>query len=223
MGTTTHREWDELTNVAKLYFRYGPMNSGKSTRLLQDAYNYEERGQTVAIMKPTVDTKDDSVLSRLGVSRNVDIHVTPYASVRAAFAAYCRDSQNKPTETGKIVDCLFVDEAQFLSPSQVDELFYIVIEMNIPVIAYGIRTDFLSQAFPGSLRLLEIAHSLDEMKTICRCGKKALFNARKMQGYFVSGGSQVAIDDGTVEYEPLCGHCYVKHVGSFPTPIALKV
>lgn len=196
--------------MAKLYFRHGPMNSGKSTRLLQDAYNYEERGQNVALMKPTVDTKDEKVLSRLGVSRTVDIPIRPGDDSFKVFEEYCESLTWK-------VHCLFVDESQFLTTEQINGLFAIVVKKNIPVLAYGIRTDFQSNAFPGSLRLLEIAHSLDEMKTICRCGQKALFNARKVGGNFVSSGSQVAIDDGKVEYESLCGHCYMDKVGAFPT------
>lgn len=206
--------------MAKLYFRYGPMNSGKSTRLLQDAYNYEERGQTVALMKPTIDTKDEKVLSRLGVARNVDIPITSKEDVVEAFKAHCASlDPSNFSSSGKPVDCLFVDEAQFLTTEQVNGLFFIVVALNIPVIAYGIRTDFQSQAFPGSRRLLEVAHSLDEMKTICRCGQKALFNARKVQGQFTMHGNQVAIDDGSVEYESLCGHCYLKYVGAFPTTV----
>lgn len=200
--------------MAKLYFRYGPMNSGKSTRLLQDAYNYEERGQRVAIMKPTIDTKDERVVSRLGVARSVDIPLTEGEATREAFNAYCA-TLPAVSPTGKAVDCLFVDEAQFLSDGQINGLFEIVVTLNIPVIAYGIRTDFQSKAFPGSRRLFELAHSLEEMKTICRCGKKAMFNARKVQGVFTAAGSQVAIDDGSVEYESMCGHCYQEKVGRF--------
>ncbi len=201
--------------MAKLYFRYGPMNSGKSTRLLQDAFNYEERGQRVLIMKPTVDTKDVNVLSRLGVDRSVDIPVHPDDNVEELYSAYHSQKQAKQdfSETGKIVDCIFVDEAQFLLTEQINSLFNIVIGRNIPVICYGIRTDFQTNSFPGSLRLLEIAHSLDEMKTICRCGQKALFNARKYNGKYMSSGEQVAIDNGTVEYESMCGHCYLEKVG----------
>lgn len=190
--------------MAKLYFRYGPMNSGKSTRLLQDAFNYEEQGQRVAIAKPSIDTKDTKVLSRLGVSRTVDIHVGEEDQFIELFDAL--DHSRK-------IDCLFVDEAQFLSESQVNALFYIAVNRGTPVIAYGIRTDFQTNAFPGSKRLLEIAHSLDEMKTICVCGKKAMFNARKVDGAFINDGGQVAIDQGEIEYESMCGECYQRRVG----------
>lgn len=199
--------------MAKLFFRFGPMNSGKSTRLLQDAFNYEERGQRVVVMKPTVDTKDMRVLSRLGVSRDVDIPIGPGDNVIELFKSCEYVSAQKGSS--RTVDCVLVDEAQFLSAEQVDGLFSLVLHHDVPVIAYGIRTDFQSRAFPGSLRLLEIAHSLDEMKTICRCGRKAMFNARKVNGEFISDGSQVAIDDGSVEYESMCGHCYSQNVGAF--------
>lgn len=192
--------------MSKLYFRYGPMNSGKSTRLLQDAYNYEERNQRVILMKPTVDTKDVKVLSRLGIDREVDIPISPEQQPRQLLLEFM-GSKNVN------VDCVLVDEAQFLDATQIDSLFHIAIHDDIPVICYGIRTDFQTRAFSGSLRLLEIAHSLDEMKTICYCGKKALFNARKVNGEFLKNGPQVAIDDGSVIYESLCGECYERHVG----------
>lgn len=192
--------------MSKLYFRYGPMNSGKSTRLLQDAYNYEERNQRVILMKPTVDTKDVKVLSRLGIDREVDIPISPEQQPRQLLLEFM-GSKNVN------VDCVLVDEAQFLDATQIDSLFHIAIHDDIPVICYGIRTDFQTRAFSGSLRLLEIAHSLDEMKTICYCGKKALFNARKVNGEFLKNGPQVAIDDGSVVYESLCGECYERHVG----------
>lgn len=193
----------------KLYFRYGAMNSGKSTSLLQAAHNYEERGQKAIIAKPTVDTKDEKVLSRLGVTRDVDLHVSPTTDVLDAFKKLSAESEAE----GKKIDCLIVDEAQFLSRTQINDLFMIAVSCNVPVLAYGIRSDFQGNGFPGSLRLLEIAHSLEEMKTICRCGQKALFNGRKIAGEYVRAGGQVAIDDGSVEYESLCGECYLKYVG----------
>lgn len=194
----------------KLYYRYGAMNSGKSTSLLQAAHNYEERGQKVVIAKPTIDTKDERVSSRLGVTRDVDLHVTPETDV---FEAFVQLSARSLIEEDRKVDCLIVDEAQFLSRGQVNGLFMIAVKCDVPVLAYGIRSDFQGNAFPGSMRLLEIAHSLEEMKTICRCGKKALFNGRKIGGEYVRHGGQVAIDDGSVEYESLCGDCFLKFVG----------
>lgn len=193
----------------KLYYRYGAMNSGKSTSLLQAAYNYEERGQKVIIAKPTIDTKDEAVLSRLGVTRKVDLHVQPDTDVYTAF----KDISEASKDAGARIDCLIVDEAQFLSRVQVNGLFMIAVDLDVPVLAYGIRSDFQGNAFPGSMRLLELAHSLEEMKTICRCGQKALFNGRKIAGEYVRSGGQVAIDDGSVEYESLCGRCYITFVG----------
>lgn len=213
--------------MAKLYFRYGAMNSGKSTALLQAAFNYEERGQAVLLAKPAIDTKGaDQIESRLGVTRRVDFLIAPDAEARALFARE-RDRVRSEADAALIpgrprdVACLLVDEAQFLSPGQVDDLFRIAVEDGIPVMAYGIRTDFRTAAFPGSARLLEIAHSLEELKTICRCGRKALFNGRLINGRFVFDGDQVAIDAATaavrddhfVTYESLCGACYLEESG----------
>ncbi len=199
--------------MAKLYFRYGAMNSGKSTAMLQAAYNYEERGQKVLLAKPSVDTRgDNGIVSRLGVSRPVDFVIVPSDDVYAKFE---RERSRVLRETGVDVSCLLVDEAQFLSEPQVDDLLRIAIQEGVPVLAYGIRTDFQTVAFPGSRRLLEIAHSLEELKTICRCGRKAIFNTRKIDGQFVFDGDQVAIDTsrssaGEVSYESLCGACYLE-------------
>jgi thymidine kinase len=193
--------------MAKLYFRYGAMNSGKSTAMLQAAYNYEERGQQVLLTKPQIDTKGDSrIVSRLGVSRPVDFVIAPEDDIYETFE---RERERVRTATGVDVSCLLIDEAQFLTESQVDDLLRIAILEGVPVLAYGIRTDFQTVAFPGSRRLLETAHSLEELKTICRCGRKALFNARKIDGEFVFDGDQVAIDGLTVTYESLCGACYL--------------
>jgi thymidine kinase len=197
--------------VAKLYFRYGAMNSGKSTALLQAAYNYEERGQHVLLAKPDVDTKGDgAIVSRLGVTRPADVLIGPDDDVLEVFAAARARVQS---DTGGDVACLLLDEAQFLSPSQVDDLLRIALLEGVPVLAYGIRTDFRTLAFPGSRRLLEVAHSLEELKTICRCGRKAMFNARTIGGRYVFDGDQVAIDGETVTYESLCGSCYLEESG----------
>jgi thymidine kinase len=152
------------------------MNSGKSTALLQAAYNYEERGQQVLVAKPQIDTKGESfIVSRLGVQRPVDFTLAPDEDIYRAFIA----QRERVLRTfGVDVSCLLVDEAQFLTEGQVDDLLRIAILEDVPVLAYGIRTDFQTVAFPGSRRLLEIAHSLEELKTICRCGRKAMFNAR---------------------------------------------
>jgi thymidine kinase len=196
--------------MAKLYFRYGAMNSGKSTALLQAAYNYEERDQKVLLAKPSIDTKGEGVVSRLGVTRSVDFFITPELSV------YQTVSNLLESHTGrKAIDCLIVDEAQFLTRTQVDDLFKIAVLLDIPVLTYGIRSDFQSNAFEGSRRLLEIAHSLEELKTICRCGSKAMFNGRKIGNKFIREGAQVAIDGQEAEYESLCGKCYLEKVGAF--------
>ena len=196
------------------------MNSGKSTALLQAAFNYEERGQQVLLAKPQIDTKGESlIVSRLGVTRPVDFTVSPADDIYVAFSI---ERERVRRETGLDVSCLLVDEAQFLTEGQVDDLLRIAILEGVPVLAYGIRTDFQTVAFPGSRRLLEIAHSLEELKTICRCGRKAMFNARKVGDRFVFDGDQVAIDESTqlsagqaleVSYESLCGACYLEESG----------
>lgn len=193
--------------MSKLYFRYGAMNSGKSTALLQAAFNYEERGQNVLLTKPQVDTKGDAaIVSRLGVSRPVDFTVAPDEDILQKF----RSQRAAVIErTGSAVSCLLVDEAQFLTEGQVDDLLRIAILEKVPVLAYGIRTDFQTVAFPGSRRLLEISHSLEELKTICRCGRKAVFNARRIGDRYIFDGDQVAIDGVDVTYESLCGACYL--------------
>ena len=197
--------------MAKLYFRYGAMNSGKSTALLQAAYNYEERGQQALLTKSAVDTKGDTaIISRLGVTREVDFVLPPGANLRETFQSYVAQVLER---TGAPVACLLVDEAQFLTREQADDLLRIALIDGVPVLAYGIRTDFRTEAFPGSRRLLEISHSLEELKTICRCGRKALFNGRLVDGAFVFDGDQVAIDGAHVTYESLCGACYLQESG----------
>ena len=194
--------------MSKLYFRYGAMNSGKSTALLQAAYNYEERGQQVILAKPAIDLKgDNTIVSRLGMTRQVDLVVLPEQNLRQVFAQAVQDAKAK---SALPVACLLLDEAQFFTRKQIDEALEIAVLDGIPVLAYGIRTDFLTNGFPGSLRLLEIAHSLEELKTICRCGRKAMFNARKINDKFVFDGEQVAIDGFEVTYESLCPSCYFK-------------
>lgn len=176
------------------------MNCGKTTALIQVAHNYEERGMKVVIIKPKLDTKGaDKVVSRVGKTRSVDILVPTDMDL------YKSIYKLRP-------DCVLVDEAQFLQPQQVDQLFDLTIKHNVPVIAYGLRADFQTSAFPGSIRLFELAHAIEELKTICRCGRKAIFNGRKIDGKFVFEGKQVAIDgEKQVEYESLCGTCYQKH------------
>lgn len=193
-----------LVLMAKLYFRYGAMNSGKSTAVLQVAHNYEERGMKVLLVKPSIDTKgNDQIVSRLGTSRKVDILATPNIDIALVVKQWKQDVEP--------IHCVLADEAQFFTPEQVDQLMQIVVEQKIPVICYGIRTDFLTKLFTGSTRLFEVSHTIEELKTICRCGKKALFNARKVNGSFIFEGAQVAIDGvGRVEYESLCANCYAQ-------------
>ncbi|MDE0867832.1 MAG: thymidine kinase [Aquiluna sp.] len=194
--------------MSKLYFRYGAMNSGKSTALLQAAYNYEERAQHVLIAKPSVDSKGDkSIVSRLGVSRDVDFLITPTQNLREKFSS---EAESLNRAENKKIACLLLDEAQFLTPEQVDQCLEIAVLDGVPVLAYGIRTDFKTLSFPGSKRLLEISHSLEELKTICRCGRKAMFNGRLLNGVFIFDGEQVAIDGDQVTYESLCANCYLE-------------
>ena len=168
--------------MAKLYYRYGAMNSGKTTALLQVAFNYNERGMRVLILKASVDTKGgDHIVSRLGVSHKVDVLVS-----------------------------------QFFTPAQAEQLFLVTVDLNIPVICYGLRADFMNRGFPGSTRLLELAHTIEEMKTICACGRKATCNGRKVNGEFVFEGAQVAIDTvDAVEYQSLCPQCWYREYRAF--------
>ena len=191
--------------MSKLYFRYGAMNSGKSTNLMQVAHNYEERGMKVLLIKPSTDKKGgDKLVSRLGVERKVDLLINDEQNVYEEVKQW--------QEVKYKIDCILVDEVQFLKSHQIDELFEIAVCLDIPVICYGLRTDFRMQGFEGSTRLLLLAHSIEELKTICKCGRKAVLNGRKINGKFVFEGEQVAIDlVDNVEYESLCGHCYIKY------------
>lgn len=191
--------------MSKLYFRYGAMNSGKSTNLMQVAYNYEERGMRILLIKPSTDKKGgDKLVSRLGVERKVDLLIDDAQNIY--------DEVNKWQSEKYNIDCILVDEVQFFKANQIDELFKVAVCLDIPVICYGLRTDFKMEGFEGSTRLLLLAHSIEELKTICKCGKKAILNGRKINNKFVFEGQQVAIDNvDNVEYESLCGHCYFKY------------
>ncbi|WP_300260276.1 thymidine kinase [Clostridium sp.] len=188
--------------MSKLYFRYGAMNSGKSTHLMQVAHNYEERGMEVIIIKPSTDKKGgDKVVSRLGVERVVDLLIDNNDNIINLI--------DERLEKGRKIDCIIVDEVQFLKAHHIDELFEISVVKDIPVICYGLRTDFQMNGFEGSERLLLLAHSIEEMKTICKCGRKAILNGRMINGKFTFEGEQVAIDlVDNVEYQSLCGQCY---------------
>ena len=189
--------------MSKLYFRYGAMNCGKTTALLQVAHNYEERDMKVLILKPSVDTKgEDKIVTRIGIERKVD-HLINKDENLGIYLKEVKDD----------IKCILVDEAQFLLRDQVDELFMFSKLRSIPVICYGLRSDFKTIAFPGSLRLFEVSDELEELYTICRCGKKAKFNGRIVNGEFTSSGSQIAIDgEDEVGYESLCGKCYLEKV-----------
>lgn len=195
----------DLIKMSKLYFRYGAMNCGKSTNLLQVAYNYEERGLKVIIIKPNTDTKGgNNVVSRLGVTRKVDMLIDDNKNVYEEVEKWI-DKHGK-------IDCILGDEVQFFKKDQIDQLFRVSVLMDIPTICYGLRTDFQMKGFEGSERLLLLAHSIEELKTICQCGKKALLNGRKINGKFIFEGKQIAIDkEDNIEYEALCPKCYFKY------------
>lgn len=185
--------------MSKLYFRYGAMNSGKTAALLQVAHNYEEKGMRVIVIKPSIDTKgDNKVTSRLGIERKVDVMLAPDEGVMEHMVL------DKP-------DAIIVDEAQFLSTDQVDELYAITKVFGVPVLAYGLRCDFQMNGFPGASRLLELADDIEELKTICKCGHKATQNIRLIDGEPTFEGSQVAIDGtANITYDSVCGECYLK-------------
>ena len=192
--------------MAKLYFRYGAMGCGKTMQLLQVAFNYEERGHKVCVIKPATDTKNGSkLLTRIGPERETD---------------FCFDKSTNLydviTKKYKKVKCILVDEAQFLTPVQVDQLMQVTIKYDIPVMAYGLRLNFRREdgGFEGATRLLQIAHDIEEIKTICECGKKATYNARFLDGKLVADGPDVLIDDGTseIKYRALCPACYERYL-----------
>ena len=187
--------------MAKLYFRYGAMNCGKTLHLLQTDYNYRKNNMKTIVIKPSVDTKGGNcIVTRLGLKRKVDLLLRPYDNVRQKLDI-------------KDVVCILVDEAQFLQPHQVEDLWKIAKLSDIPVICYGLRTRFTSKFFVGSKTLMELADDLDEISTICSCGQKAKFNARKVNGEFVTDGAEIAIDgENDVTYEPLCGKCNIEKV-----------
>ena len=186
--------------MAKMYFRYGAMNCGKTTALLQVAHNYEEQGMKVLLIKSQIDKKgDDNVVSRLGIKRKVDFLVPLGEKISTNI-----DFEN--------INCILVDEVQFMSPEQIKELWIISKMKDIPVICYGLKTDFTGKLFDGSKAIIELADELEELSTICKCGEKARFNARKINNEFVSIGDVIAIDGIDAEYEPLCGKCYINKV-----------
>jgi thymidine kinase len=185
--------------VAKLYFRYSAMNAGKSTSLLQVAYNYEEQGHTVRLYTAAIDHRfgHGLVASRLGPTRT-----STTFDVGTDFERELADAGG--------VSCVLVDEAQFLTPEQVRQLHRLAHVHKIPVICYGIRSDFLGEPFPGSSYLLTLADSIEEIKNICTCGKKATMNVRiDERGNRITTGEQIAIE-GEVRYIQICGDCFYR-------------
>ena len=186
--------------MSKLYFRFGAMNCGKTTALLQVAHNYEEKGMNVIVIKSSIDKKGDkNIVSRLGIDREVDLLISPNEKIL--------DNINLEN-----INCILVDEVQFMPKEQIKELWMITKLKNIPVICYGLKTNFKGELFEGTKAVLELADELEELATICKCGKKAKFNARLINDKYVYDGEEVAIDGIDAKYEPLCGKCYLNKV-----------
>lgn len=190
--------------MSKLYYRYGAMNAGKSTALLQVAHNYQEKGMNVVLIKSKIDTKGaNKIISRIGIEASVDILLDTNDTL----------FREENLELIKKAKCILVDESQFLKEQQIEELWYITKQLDIPVICFGIRTDFLGKLFEGSKRLMELADEMEELPTICACGDKARFNARIVGNNYVTSGSTIEIDNNSnIQYESLCGKCYIKKV-----------
>lgn len=186
--------------MAKLYFKYGTMGSSKTAQALITKFNYEERGMKTVLIKPSVDTRDGKNIckSRIGLSAEA---LTVNKSVN--LFKLIRDMK---------VDVVIVDECQFLTEDQVDQLADVVMEMDVPVLCFGLRADFQTHLFPGSKRLFEIADSITEIKYICECGNKAVVNARLDEnGRVVTEGSQVLIG-GNDRYVAMCRKCWLKKI-----------
>lgn len=186
--------------MAKLYFKYGVMGSSKTAQALITKFNYEERGMKVWLIKPQTDNRDEEgiISSRAGLSAQA--YVLPY-------------TENVYESFGKLIDpidVIIVDECQFMSENQVDQLSMIVIDYNIPVLCFGLRADFRTKMFPASKRLMEIADSITEIKTICSCGRKATVNVRLDEsGKIVTEGEQILIG-GNDRYTAMCYPCFIR-------------
>lgn len=194
--------------MAKLYFKFGAMKCGKTRDLIKTWYNYEEKGMKAIIIKPGDDKKaGDNIQSRANEELRADYVVPANVNIYNLISYHVIDNN---------LDCILVDEAQFLSADQVDELAEIVDKFNIPVLCYGLRADAFSRLFTGSKRLFEIADVLEELKAICKCGDKATHNLRfdkdKNTGELVPvfSGPQIAIDGIDSEYDSVCRPCYRK-------------
>lgn len=191
--------------MAKLYFKYSPMNGGKSGILLMQAHQFEESGIPFLCLKSAIDTRDgeDVIVSRIGIKREcitVGVEDDLYALMTSLIGDFTLQGLSKPC-------WILVDEAQFLSAKQVEQLGFVVDRLNINVMCYGLRTDFLSKMFEGSKRLMELADEIDEIKTSCSCGRKAVVNARFHNGEITTEGEQIMIG-GNETYIPLCRKCY---------------
>lgn len=183
--------------MAKLYFKYGAMGSSKSAQALITKFNYEELGMSVWLIKPSIDTRDgaDIIKSRIGLQQHAQI-ITPEQNIIEEYE-----------KAGKH-DVIIADEAQFFTPEQIEELRDIVDDENLPVLCFGLRTDFLTHFFPGAQRLMELADSLTEIKTVCACGRKATVNARiDGNGRIITAGSQVFLG-GNDSYVAMCHKCW---------------
>ena len=189
--------------MAKLYFKYGAMGSSKTAQALITKYNYEENDLQVWLMKPSTDVRDGAATlrSRIGLEAQVEV-VSPETDILKRFVG----------EKEGNCDVIIVDECQFLTEEQIDQLRAIVDEHNIPVMCFGLRTDFQTKLFPGSLRLMEVADTIQEIKTICDCGAKATVNARiDGEGHIVTQGAQVVLG-GNDSYIAMCHKCYVRGI-----------
>lgn len=187
--------------MAKLYFKYGAMGSSKSAQALTTKFNYEEKGMTVWLIKPGTDTRDgaDIIKSRIGLSQKAQI-IAPDEDIIEAY----KNAGN--------YDVIIADEAQFLTPNQIEQLRKLVDEEDLPVLCFGLRTDFLTHFFPGAQRLMELADSITEIKTICECGSKATVNARiDENGKIVTKGSQVMLG-GNDSYTAMCHKCWTDRI-----------
>ena len=187
--------------MAKLYFKYGAMGSSKSAQALITRFNYLEKGMTVWLIKPSVDTRDGAGLirSRIGLEHTAQV-ITPEQDITAAYRAAGPH------------DVIIADEAQFFTPEQIDQLHTLVDEDDLPVLCFGLHTDFLTHFFPGARRLMELADSITEIKTICTCGKKATVNARiDGQGRVVTEGAQVMLG-GNDSYVAMCHSCWKRKI-----------
>ena len=188
--------------MAKLYFKYGAMGSSKTAQALITKYNYEENDMKVWLIKPSADTRDgaDILRSRIGLEAQVEV-IAPSVDVYARFLG--RHNHK--------CDVIIVDECQFMTEAQIDQLRTIVDERNIPVLCFGLRTDFQTKLFPGSRRLMEVADCIEEIKTMCDCGAKATVNARINDGYIVTEGAQVVLG-GNDCYIAMCHRCYINGI-----------